>query len=107
MNSVYASFSVIALFGIYLCHVVSLIVQRISWQWWYRNIYLHSPHWSFTRWWKKLVFFITHGAVYCEKCGSERRLQIHHIHYRHIGHERLYDLQIICKLCHRKGSGRI
>jgi len=38
----------------------------------------------------------------CEQCGSRRRLQVHHLTYRHIFNEyyHLEDLLVVCKACH-------
>jgi len=95
----FASYVLLKLFG--------SIARKLNWRWWYRHCYLNSPHWKFTRWKKKFWMMITIGRVWCEKCGSTQRLQIHHITYSRIGHERMDDLQVICSKCHRRGGGRI
>jgi 5-methylcytosine-specific restriction endonuclease McrA len=79
----------------------------VAWKWWYRKFYLTSVHWRFTRWRKKTLMLFTKGSVRCEKCGSERYLHIHHITYKRLGRERMSDLQVICRQCHRPGSGVI
>lgn len=78
-----------------------------NWRWWYKTIYLNSFHWRSLRMLKKLQGIALKGRVECEKCESPFRIQVHHIHYRSLWHERLSDLQLICKRCHRPGSGRI
>jgi phage protein U len=107
MNDLFA-FSLLIAFS-YILAVVSFdeIARRVHWKWWYRNRYLKSPHWRFTRWAKKAQTFLLKGSVRCEKCGSKKRLHIHHITYKRLGQERLSDLQVICHDCHRPGSGRI
>jgi 5-methylcytosine-specific restriction endonuclease McrA len=87
--------------------IVNEISRRFFWKWWYRNYYLKSLHWRFTRWRKKLQMRITKGSVYCERCGSKKYLHIHHVTYQRLGYERMSDLQVICRACHRPGSGRI
>lgn len=92
----------------FIFHFISRFIQWINWQWWYRHIYLRSPHWQFMKWWKKLWFRITHhGALYCEKCLRPNRLVIHHVTYKRLGRERMSDLQVVCFFCHRPGGGRI
>jgi 5-methylcytosine-specific restriction endonuclease McrA len=83
------------------------LARRFFWKWWYRNYYLKSLHWRFTRWRKKAQMRFTKGSVRCEKCGSQKWLHIHHITYARLGRERMSDLQVICRKCHRPGSGRI
>lgn len=36
----------------------------------------------------------------CEKCGSKKGLQCHHLNYERLGKEKLNDLQILCTDCH-------
>jgi hypothetical protein len=39
----------------------------------------------------------------CERCGLSRHtrpLDVHHLTYDRLGHERLEDLQVLCKTCH-------
>lgn len=83
------------------------LMRWYDWGWWYRAVYLKSLHWKFKRWQKKMSFALSGRVVACEKCGSQRNLQIHHISYKHLYHEPLDELQIVCGYCHRKGSGRI
>ena len=56
--------------------------------------YIHSRAWSNRKkkWLKKTPF--------CEVCGSSRRLQVHHKHYRTLGKEKREDVRILCKGCH-------
>lgn len=41
----------------------------------------------------------------CEKCGSNERLQVHHLNYDSIFNEKLSDLMTLCKKCHLKTHG--
>jgi 5-methylcytosine-specific restriction endonuclease McrA len=98
----------IALLGYYyLSRLFGYAARRYNWGWWFRNIYLRSWHWQVVRWKKRTQAIFWHGVVKCEKCGSRKRIQVHHINYRSLGKEKMSDLQLICNLCHRKGSGRI
>lgn len=36
----------------------------------------------------------------CERCGTSKRLQVHHKNYRNLGNERLCDLTVLCEDCH-------
>jgi 5-methylcytosine-specific restriction endonuclease McrA len=38
----------------------------------------------------------------CEKCHRRSNLQVHHLTYERLGHERLTDLQVLCESCHEK-----
>ena len=37
----------------------------------------------------------------CERCGEQRWLQVHHKHYRSLGHEQPEDLEVLCRDCHQ------
>jgi 5-methylcytosine-specific restriction endonuclease McrA len=36
----------------------------------------------------------------CEFCRSSKNLQLHHLTYARLGHERASDLQVLCRDCH-------
>jgi 5-methylcytosine-specific restriction endonuclease McrA len=40
----------------------------------------------------------------CVKCGTRKRLEVHHLSYAHQGDElnHLEDLVTLCRSCHRK-----
>lgn len=40
---------------------------------------------------------------YCAECGATRRLTVHHLHYRTLGHESVPDFRVLCKNCHKRG----
>lgn len=63
---------------------------------WYRKEYLHSKHWRKTRN-KALV----KANFRCEQCGSNQRLQVHHLTYKRLGNEAQGDLKVLCSNCHR------
>jgi 5-methylcytosine-specific restriction endonuclease McrA len=62
--------------------------------------YLKSEKWKEI----KCQLFKERGSA-CEKCGSGKSLQVHHLHYGNVFRELLEDLQILCKKCHRKEHG--
>jgi len=37
----------------------------------------------------------------CEKCGSKKKLQVHHKHYKNIFKEEPEDLELLCDKCHK------
>src|SRR5207253_1892600 len=43
-----------------------------------------------------------HGAR-CAVCKTTRRLQVHHLTYERLGHERMSDFKILCKRHHPRG----
>jgi hypothetical protein len=60
--------------------------------------YLKSPAWQETR--KKALAY--HGRK-CARCGTRFRLQVNHLTYERLGHERMTDLNILCKKHHPRG----
>ena len=61
------------------------------------SAYLGSEHWLTTR---KLA--LAAAKHRCEKCGSDRKLEVHHRSYAAIGleHQNLATLQVLCSNCH-------
>ena len=60
----------------------------------YREEYLKSPHWSELRN-KKMQ-----ESRCCEICGSNHRLDVHHLNYRNLFDVVIEDLQVLCRRCH-------
>lgn len=62
----------------------------------YRACYLRSPHWLAlrARWWR------AHPDATCLHCGCGHPLDLHHITYARVGHERLDDLVPLCRIGH-------
>lgn len=70
-----------------------------------REIILNMPYDEFlkTPYWKSISKYVkTVSGNRCQKCGSARRLQVHHMNYQHHGDElhHLEDLICLCKDCH-------
>lgn len=55
--------------------------------------------------WRALCYrlYKQRGRV-CQRCGrDDRPLQVHHLTYDHLGHEREYELKIVCAdECHQR-----
>jgi len=64
---------------------------------WYRQKYLKSPHWYAVRAQK-----IKEAGGKCESCKKSGQLDVHHLSYKNLGHERMNDLQALCRKCHKK-----
>jgi len=58
-------------------------------------VYLRSPLWRLRR---RLWILGAWGR--CERCGSRRRLTVHHRTYQRLGHERRSDIEVLCWRCH-------
>ena len=41
-----------------------------------------------------------HNRKSCWLCGTANNLDVHHIHYKNLGHENLEDLSLLCRTCH-------
>jgi 5-methylcytosine-specific restriction endonuclease McrA len=64
-------------------------------------VYLRSPLWRLRR-----RIWIARAGGRCQRCGSRRRLTIHHRTYRRLGHERRTDVTVLCSDCHRRQHDR-
>jgi 5-methylcytosine-specific restriction endonuclease McrA len=66
--------------------------------------HIHSLEWQLLR----IVMLIVHGSR-CQRCGrhlTHKTGQLHHKHYRTVGHESLDDVEILCGRCHMRVHGR-
>jgi len=61
----------------------------------YYAVYLNSQQWRCRR-----AEVIERAKFVCARCGKERRLQVHHSSYVHLGDEYPADLQALCVSCH-------
>lgn len=63
--------------------------------------YLRSEHWQNTKNEK-----LSNARWRCEKCKegliAGAKLEVHHLTYDRVGHERMSDLQVLCSSCHEK-----
>jgi hypothetical protein len=59
--------------------------------------YLCSPEWRGRR---KQV--LERDAYLCQACRISRATQVHHLTYKHLGNEPLFDLVAVCVPCHER-----
>lgn len=57
--------------------------------------YIKSVEWK-----NKRKFAIKMRGNRCEECDTEGYLEVHHIHYKTLYHERLNDIEVLCEECH-------
>lgn len=62
--------------------------------------YLNSPHWHLVR-----AAAIVKADYRCQLCNSPDNLQVHHRTYERRGKEKLSDVTVLCRDCHRKFHG--
>jgi hypothetical protein len=60
--------------------------------------YMRSPQWRRKR--KQRLKLDGYACQKCGKTSKEYRLEVHHLTYDRLGHERMEDLQSLCVLCH-------
>ena len=64
--------------------------------------YLKTDHWIALR-----RTMLQRAGSFCQRCHRQmRRLEVHHIDYRHLGAERDHDLVVLCRPCHAAEHGR-
>ena len=64
--------------------------------------YMQSSEWTQ----KRVEAFMIHGRR-CNRCGSLKKLQCHHLTYDRLFHEDVKtDLEILCRHCHQNHHGR-
>lgn len=57
--------------------------------------YLKSNHWDIKR------RGILKNNNRCANCNETLNLEIHHLNYKNLGNEKLEDLIVLCKNCHK------
>lgn len=67
----------------------------------YRREYLKSEHW------RELKRRKLNAQPFCEECGTNRTLDVHHLSYRNLYDVGLNDLQVLCRFCHCKEHGLV
>jgi hypothetical protein len=72
--------------------------QQQSKEWWARyNKYLKSDKWRIKR-----EAVLKRDNYLCQACLHRTASQVHHLTYKHVLDEPLFDLVSICEPCHRK-----
>lgn len=64
----------------------------------YRQIYLRSPHW---RKFRQQMLCIAGYQCEVDGCMRTKRLDVHHLTYENIGHEKRGDALVLCRFHHR------
>jgi 5-methylcytosine-specific restriction endonuclease McrA len=67
-----------------------------AWWVWY-NQYLTTPEWK-----QRRAAVMRRADGICEGCGTGRASQVHHLTYKHVGNEFLFELVAVCDGCHRR-----
>lgn len=60
---------------------------------------MRSPKWVSVR-----TLALERACYRCERCGKRGRLQVHHRTYVRLGHERVCDLEVLCRACHARAD---
>lgn len=61
--------------------------------------YIASPQWR-----RRAEAALVRAGYCCEHCGLShysRKLEVHHLTYERLGHERPEDLEVLCHECHQ------
>lgn len=62
---------------------------------WYREVYLHTPHWTALR-----ERILRRDGKACASCGAKRGLDVHHVVYGNLFKEQPEELVTLCRRCH-------
>lgn len=72
------------------------VLRNYRVQGWYK-VYLATDHWKAVR-----ERTMRRDKYRCQRCGSRKSLEVHHLNYDRVGKERLGDLVTLCYRCHRR-----
>lgn len=61
------------------------------------SAYLLTPEWK-----SKRARVLKRASGICEGCGINRATEVHHLNYKHIFKEFLFDLVAVCDDCHER-----
>lgn len=67
---------------------------------WYAE-YLNSSEWK-----RKRAKVMQRAGGICEGCMEARATDVHHLTYKHVGDELLFELAALCRSCHDRAHGR-
>lgn len=70
--------------------------QQREWWSWYKS-YLETDTWR-----RKRQAVLERDKHICQACLSNHASQVHHLNYKHVGDEPLFDLIAVCGRCHKK-----
>lgn len=68
--------------------------KEMGWTAWY-NDYLDSPAWKVKR-----EAVLKRDNRWCQGCREKHATQVHHLSYKHVGKELLFELTSVCSDCH-------
>ena len=71
------------------------ILSRVDYR-----LYLLTTYWA-----KKRVWAIRKNGGRCHYCQGDEHIQVHHLSYDRLWHERLTDLEVVCSSCHKRIHG--
>jgi hypothetical protein len=57
----------------------------------------HNPEWRSLR-----ARVLKRSGGWCEGCGERPAVEVHHLTYKHLGAEFLWELQAVCRECHER-----
>jgi len=70
--------------------------EKAKADWWRQyNAYLLTPQWA-----KKRAAVLARDNYVCQGCRVNRATQAHHLTYKRVGREMLFDLIAVCVQCH-------
>lgn len=73
-------------------------VQEQTAEWWRQyDVYLQTTAWRLKR-----QAVLTRANNWCEGCGKHQATQVHHLTYKHVFDEFLFELVAVCDSCHRR-----
>ena len=52
--------------------------------------------------WKGIRKEVIAERILCERCSSSESLQVHHKTYKNVFNEKMEDLELLCRKCHRE-----
>ena len=56
---------------------------------------MESPAWR-----RRRALALRRSGHRCQRCGTAVQLDVHHVTYTRLGHERPGDLRVLCRSCH-------
>lgn len=65
-------------------------------EWWAR----YDAHLKTEKWASLRARVLARAQGRCEGCDSDTAVEVHHLTYKHLGDEFLWELQAVCRSCH-------
>lgn len=62
----------------------------------------YAEYLTSTAWMERRRLVMQRCRGYCEGCGSAQATEVHHLTYRHVGNELLFELVGLCAGCHSR-----